>query len=127
MQKVACTVECLISAERPIRAISCSRRSSSVFGISFLIAMVISFRFQGSQIFAKPIEVTAPLESTLIDPLLGDAERLGLHPARPNASDFFRAHQARFLEYREMLHHCRKRHLERPRQRAHRSGTVREL
>jgi len=67
--------------------------------------MGFSFLFlERFQIFAEPVEVSLPLQPSLIDPMFGEAERLWLDTAGADAPDFHRAHETRVLQYRQVLH-----------------------
>ncbi len=78
-----------------------------VLSLSFSIAMVLFFCFEGFQIFIEPIEVSFPLDPTVIDPLFGHAEHRRLEPAGTHPPDLFRANKTRVLKHRQVLHHGR--------------------
>src|SRR5260370_42102851 len=99
MQNVACTTE----RGEPLL----------VFG------MVSSSLYEGVQILAELVEVLLPLRTSLVDPLFGQAQCLGLDPTGADAADFHRAHEPRALEHRQMLHDGWQGHRQRPRQFPH--------
>src|SRR5450631_4839872 len=76
---------------------------------------------EGVQILAELVEVLLPLCTSLVDPLFGQAQCLGLDPAGADAADFHRAHEPRAFEHRQMLHDGWQRHRQRPRQLAYRT------
>src|SRR5260370_16238861 len=84
MQNVACTTE--------------RRELLLVFG------MGSSSLYEGVQILAELVEVLLPLCTSLVDPLFGQAQCLGLDPTGADAADFHRAHEPRPLDPRQLLH-----------------------
>src|SRR5216683_521070 len=51
--------------------------------------------YEGVQILAELVEVSLPLCTSLVDPLFGQAQCLGLDPTGADAADFHRAHEPR--------------------------------
>jgi hypothetical protein len=74
----------------------------------------------------EAVEVPLPDRAVLDDPLLERAHGAGLGPARPDAADLLRAHEAAALQHVEVLHHGGQRHLQRCRELAHRRRAARQ-
>ena len=67
-----------------------------------------------------------PDRAVLDDPLLERAHGSGLEPARPDAADLLRAHEAAALQHVEVLHHGRQGHVQRRGELAHGGRAARQ-
>src|SRR5271166_2743584 len=94
--------------------------------LSTVLAINVSFRFQGCEIIPQPVEAALPFAPPRADPLFRQAQRLRIDAASPHAAGLRRAYEARRFQHGEVLHHRRKRHLERPRQFADRNRLLRQ-
>src|SRR5487761_1270723 len=83
---------------------------------SFVRATLASIASQLLEIIAQSVEPLLPLGAPGVDPFLRQAERPGLDPAGPDPPGFFRDHQTRAFQDRQVLHHRGQRHWQRPRQ-----------
>src|SRR5215469_3132077 len=77
--------------------------SLAVLAIAVLFVRVIaaSFIFEIFEISTQPVEPLLPLRPPCADPLLHEAQRLGLDPAHPDAAYFFGDHEPRAFQDRQ--------------------------
>src|SRR5271165_3304455 len=88
--------------------------------------MAVSFAVQGFKIFAEPVEATLPFDAPVGDPALSFSERRRIDAAGAHPSRLFRKNEPGGLEHREVLHHRRQRHDERPLEIADRRWAMRQ-
>ena len=79
-----------------------------------ILLIAFSFAVQGFEVFAEPIEPALPLRPPVGNPSLGFGEGGGIDAASAHPARLLRCDKPRHLQHREVLHHRRQRHFERP-------------